>query len=70
MINISKLKLLDLRHDIAEQIKEKTRQSVNMSGSMHGLNQNGITSTPPSTSIPIEIDNKINGKFRINIYLI
>ena len=53
---------MDLRHEVAEQIKEKSRQSVCLSSSLNGSNgSNGLT-TPPSTSIPIEIDHKINGK--------
>jgi hypothetical protein len=45
-----------LRHEVAEQIKEKTRQA--MSTSLNGSSNNGFIS---STSIPIEIDHKSNG---------
>jgi hypothetical protein len=58
---------LDLRHEVAEQIKEKTRQT--MSTSLNGSN-NGLSSTPPSTSIPIEIDHKSNGKYIKKILII
>ena len=60
MKTVSCLKLIDLRHELAEQIKEKSRHTAHMAA-LNGSNGYS-TSTSTSSSIPIEIEhNKSNG---------
>lgn len=49
--------LIELRHELAEQIKEKTRQNAQLAA-MNG--SNGFSTSSTSSSIPIELENRSN----------
>jgi hypothetical protein len=53
-------KLLDLTHELAEQIKEKTRQHALANSSLNGSNGNGSSSMSPAS---VDLENRITGNF-------
>jgi hypothetical protein len=51
--------LIELRHELAEQIKEKTRQNAHLAA-LNG--SNGFSTSSTSSSIPIDLENpRANG---------
>lgn len=59
---------MDLKHELAEQIKEKTRHmnsatSSSTNGGLGGVGGGGVVSASLSPSFTTELENQIAGKF-------